>query len=93
MAGGGSFIDPEVARVWAAAQARHGGSPITMLTGREHQVLAEMAGGRNNAAIARSLVTSERAVEWKSTSTPSSPSSASPVIPARTGGSLRCWPT
>ena len=52
VAGGGSFIDPEVVRVWAAAQARHGGSPITMLTGREHQVLAEMAGGRNNAAIA-----------------------------------------
>jgi DNA-binding NarL/FixJ family response regulator len=42
VAGGGSFIDPEVVRVWAAAQAR---------------------------------------------------SSASPVIPARAGGSPRCWPT
>ena len=61
VAGGGSFIDPEVVRVWA--QVRHGGSPITLLTGREHQVLAEMAGGRNNAAIAGSLVISERAVE------------------------------
>ena len=63
VAGGGSFIDPEVVRAWAAAQARHGRSPVTMLTGREHQVLAEMAGGRNNAAIAGSLVISERAVE------------------------------
>ena len=63
VAGGGSFIDPEVVRVWAAAQARHGGSPVTLLTGREHQVLAEMAGGRNNAAIAGALVISERAVE------------------------------
>ncbi len=63
VAGGGSFIDPEVVRVWAAAQARHGGSPVTLLTGREHQVLAEMAAGGNNAAIAGSLVISERAVE------------------------------
>ncbi len=63
VAGGGSFIDPEVVRAWAAARARHGGSPISLLTGREQQVLAEMANGRNDAAIARSLVISERAVE------------------------------
>lgn len=63
VAGGGSFIDPEVVHVWAAARAGPGGSPVTVLTGRELQVLAEMAGGRNNAAIAGSLVISERAVE------------------------------
>ena len=33
------------------------------LTEREHEVLALMASGRNNAAIARDLVLSERAVE------------------------------
>jgi DNA-binding NarL/FixJ family response regulator len=63
VASGGSFIDPDVVRVWAAAQVRRGGSPIVELTGRESQVLAEMAGGRNNAAIAGSLGISERAVE------------------------------
>jgi len=63
VAGGGSFIDPEVVRIWAAARAGPGGPSVTALTGRERQVLAEMAGGRNNAAIAGALVISERAVE------------------------------
>ena len=63
VASGGSFIDPEVVRVWAAARAGPGGAPVSLLTGRERQVLAEMASGRNNAAIAGGLVISERAVE------------------------------
>jgi DNA-binding NarL/FixJ family response regulator len=63
VAGGGSYIDPEVVRVWADARAGFFGPPVTVLTGREQQVLAEMAGGLNNAAIAGTLVISERAVE------------------------------
>lgn len=63
VADGGSFIDPEVVRVWAAARGGPGGPPVAVLTGREQQVLAQMAGGRNNAAIAGALVISERAVE------------------------------
>jgi DNA-binding NarL/FixJ family response regulator len=38
-------------------------SPLRALTGRELQVLQEMATGRSNAAIARALFLSERAVE------------------------------
>jgi DNA-binding NarL/FixJ family response regulator len=37
--------------------------PVGRLTDRETDVLREMATGKNNAAIARSLVLSERAVE------------------------------
>jgi DNA-binding NarL/FixJ family response regulator len=37
--------------------------PLARLTDRERQVLAEIAQGRNNAAIAAQLVISERGVE------------------------------
>jgi DNA-binding NarL/FixJ family response regulator len=38
-------------------------SPLAELTPREREVLAEMAEGKSNAAIAESLVLSKRAVE------------------------------
>jgi len=63
VAGGGSSIDPTVVQSLITARSSSAGSPLTRLTPREHQVLAEMASGRNNAAIARSLVLTVRAVE------------------------------
>jgi DNA-binding NarL/FixJ family response regulator len=38
-------------------------SPLDQLTEREREVLGEMAQGKNNAAIAKSLFLTERAVE------------------------------
>ena len=38
-------------------------SPLDELTPREHDVLREMAQGKNNASIAESLVLTERSVE------------------------------
>jgi DNA-binding NarL/FixJ family response regulator len=63
VATGGSVIDPQVVDALVAARARADGSPISELTPREGEVLAEMAQGKNNAAIADALVLTERAVE------------------------------
>jgi DNA-binding NarL/FixJ family response regulator len=63
VAGGGSVIDPQVVESLIAARASGDASPISELTPREGEVLAEMAQGKNNAAIAESLVLTERAVE------------------------------
>jgi DNA-binding NarL/FixJ family response regulator len=63
VARGGSVIDPEVVDNLVTARARDSHSPLRALTPRELEVLAEMAQGRNNAAVASSLVLSERAVE------------------------------
>jgi DNA-binding NarL/FixJ family response regulator len=60
---GGSFIDPKVVDALVAARMRGRHSPLEHLTPREHDVLAEMAQGRNNAGIATALSLSERAVE------------------------------
>ena len=38
-------------------------SPLAALTGREREVLAEIAKGKSNAAIADTLVLTKRAVE------------------------------
>ncbi|MEY2431890.1 MAG: hypothetical protein QOC92_1615, partial [Acidimicrobiaceae bacterium] len=38
-------------------------SPLTDLTAREHEVLAEIAQGKSNTAIAESLFLTKRAVE------------------------------
>jgi DNA-binding NarL/FixJ family response regulator len=62
VARGGSVIDPKVIDALVAARARTP-SPLRDLTVRETEVLSEMAQGKNNAAIAASLVLSERAVE------------------------------
>ena len=63
VARGGSVLDPKVVEGLVSRQQRLHSSPLRDLTEREREVLAEMAQGRNNAAIARSLFLSERAVE------------------------------
>jgi DNA-binding NarL/FixJ family response regulator len=63
VAEGGSVIDPEVVEALVAENARSEESPLNELTPREHDVLREMAGGKNNAAIAEALFLTERSVE------------------------------
>lgn len=63
VARGGSVLDPKVVEGLLATTAQAKSSPLAALTTRENQVLREMATGRNNAAIARALYLSERAVE------------------------------
>jgi DNA-binding NarL/FixJ family response regulator len=63
VAAGGSVIDPKIVDELVAARTREADSPLSALTPREHEVLGEMAQGKNNAAIAASLVLTERAVE------------------------------
>jgi DNA-binding NarL/FixJ family response regulator len=63
VAEGGSFIDPTIVEVLVAANARAGRSPLSELTPREQEVLAELAQGKSNAAIADSLFLTKRAVE------------------------------
>jgi DNA-binding NarL/FixJ family response regulator len=58
---GGSVVDPKV--VDALVRARSGRSATAVLTPREKDVLAEMASGKDNSAIAATLVLSVRAVE------------------------------
>jgi DNA-binding NarL/FixJ family response regulator len=62
VASGGSVIDPKVVETLVAARSR-GESPLAELTPRERETLEEMAQGKNNAAIAASLVITERSVE------------------------------
>lgn len=59
---GRSVIDPKVVDALVDARTRPE-SPVNRLTGREMEVMAEMAGGNSNAAIADHLFLSERAVE------------------------------
>jgi DNA-binding NarL/FixJ family response regulator len=63
VARGGSVIDPKVVEVLVAAKARAEHSPLAELTPREHEVLAGIAEGKSNLAIAESLVLTKRAVE------------------------------
>ncbi len=58
VASGGTVLDREVVQVLLAAKA----SPLTRLAPREREVLALMARGESNAAIARELVVSAAAV-------------------------------
>lgn len=60
---GGSMIDPKVIEVLVKARSAGARSPLTTLTRREHEVLAEIAQGKSNTAIAESLVLTRRAVE------------------------------
>ena len=62
VAAGGSVIDPKVVESLVAGR-RGPSSDLERLTPRETEVLAEMAQGKSNAAIAATLVLSERAVE------------------------------
>jgi DNA-binding NarL/FixJ family response regulator len=63
VARGGAVIDPAVIELLVAAHGRHSTSRLDLLTAREREVLGEMAQGKSNAAVAASLVLSERAVE------------------------------
>jgi DNA-binding NarL/FixJ family response regulator len=63
VAQGGSVIDPKIVEVLVEGKARAKRSPLAELTPRERVVLAEIAEGKSNAAIAESLVLTKRAVE------------------------------
>jgi DNA-binding NarL/FixJ family response regulator len=63
VARGGSVIDPKVVEALVAARSRAAQSPLDRLTPREREVLALLAEGKSNAAVAEGLVLSERAVE------------------------------
>jgi DNA-binding NarL/FixJ family response regulator len=63
VAGGGSVVDPKVVDVLVEARLRTKNSPLTQLTKREREVLAGVASGKSNAAIADSLFLTKRAVE------------------------------
>ena len=63
VSGGGSALDPQVVETLVARRTAQVHSPLAALTERELAVLAEMATGKNNVAIARALHVSERAVE------------------------------
>ncbi|CAM5545456.1 response regulator [Streptomyces fumanus] len=58
VAAGGTVVDPEVVR----QLLRRRRDPLARLTPREREVLALVAEGRSNGAIARALVVSEAAV-------------------------------
>jgi DNA-binding NarL/FixJ family response regulator len=63
VAAGGSVLDSKIVEPLVAAKLRVERSPLTALTGREREVLAEIAKGRSNAAIAGTLFLTKRAVE------------------------------
>ncbi len=63
VAGGGSVIDPRVVEALVAGSRTRPMSPLERLTPREVDVLAAMAQGKSNAAIAASLTLSLRAIE------------------------------
>jgi DNA-binding NarL/FixJ family response regulator len=63
VAAGESVIDSKVVEVLVEARAREAASPLSELTRREREVLAEIAQGKSNAAIAESLFLTKRAVE------------------------------
>ena len=63
VADGGSVIDPKVVELLVAARMRSAESPLAALTQREREVLAEIAQGKSNGAIAESFVLTKRSVE------------------------------
>lgn len=68
VAAGGTALDREVVAQVMSASRRGPGDPLAALTPREEEVLALMAEGRTNAAIARALVVTQGAVEKHVTS-------------------------
>ena len=66
VAKGGTIMDPEVVAELLVRRSRD--TPVGRLTGRERDVLALMAEGRSNAAIAQQLFVSEKAVSKHCTS-------------------------
>jgi len=63
VAGGGSVIDHMVVDELVKARSQEHSSGMSLLTARESQILAEMAQGKSNSAIAGALYVTERAVE------------------------------
>ena len=63
VARGGSVIDPMIVDVLIEARSRAAKSQLAELTPRERELLAEIAAGKSNSAIADSLVLTKRAVE------------------------------
>ena len=63
VARGGSVIDPGIVETLVSARSRAADSPLAELTPRERDVLAQMAQGKSNAAIADALTLTTRAVE------------------------------
>jgi DNA-binding NarL/FixJ family response regulator len=63
VARGGSALDPKVVEGLLSRKSSEASSPLLRLTEREREVLQEMATGSSNAAIAKALFMSERAVE------------------------------
>ena len=61
IAAGGTVLDPDIVSSLMRAHARR--SPVHALSDREREVLALMAQGRSNAAIAERLVVSIKTVE------------------------------
>jgi DNA-binding NarL/FixJ family response regulator len=59
----GSVIDSHIVDALVSARAQSAHSPLSELTAREREVLAEIAQGKSNAAIAESLFLTKRAVE------------------------------
>jgi DNA-binding NarL/FixJ family response regulator len=60
VAAGGTVLDPEVVAKLMTRRSRD--APVARLTPREREVLALMAEGRSNAAIAQRLFVTEKAV-------------------------------
>ena len=58
-----SVVDAKIIDLLIAERARSAASPLDELTVREREVLAEVAVGKSNAAIAGSLFLTKRAVE------------------------------
>jgi DNA-binding NarL/FixJ family response regulator len=63
VAEGGSMIDPKIVESLVTARSRAARSPLNQLTAREREVLAEIANGKSNTAIAADLYLTKRAVE------------------------------
>jgi DNA-binding NarL/FixJ family response regulator len=63
VAGGGTALDREVVAELMQTRGSRGHGELAALTPREHEVLALMAEGRTNTAIARALVVTQGAVE------------------------------
>lgn len=68
VARGGSVVDPKIVDELVAARSRRPRSPLEQLTVREREILAEIAAGKSNVAIASTLFLSERAIEKHSNS-------------------------
>jgi DNA-binding NarL/FixJ family response regulator len=63
VASGGAVIDPLIVDVLIEARSRVAHSRLAQLTPRERELLAEIAAGKSNGAIAKSLFLTKRAVE------------------------------